>query len=66
MVEKINSTNLYDLLLCSTTDKEIIEIILMLQKYTKSLEDIVFPPPKDPLVRQWIKEGLINKDKQHQ
>ena len=27
--------------------------------YLEELESIVFPAPKDPLVRKWIEDGLI-------
>lgn len=59
MVTRINSNLYYELLLNNNNDIETIEIIQKLQKYTRQLEEIVFPPPKDPLVQTWIKEGMI-------
>ena len=57
--EKIPTKEHFDILLeCVRTTSESIALHTI-KVYVEELEKIVFPEPEDPLVRQWIEDGLI-------
>ena len=57
--EKILTDNHFAVLLeCIQTTEQSIAYHTI-KTYLEQLENIVFPEPKDPLVRKWIEEGLI-------
>lgn len=57
--KKIPTKEHFDRLLeCVRTTDESISLHTI-KVYVEELEKIVFPEPEDPLVRQWIEDGLI-------
>lgn len=59
MDEKIPMDNYFAVLLehIQTTEESI--AYHAIKVYLEQLESVVFPGPKDPLVRKWIEDGLI-------